>query len=666
MSNYKKPDVFVNIKLGNVSPNIAVPELEAVIIGEHYYVANKNVSETQYYDGTEISNMKYPGIPKQSVDTDEELLVDVGNADFAPRIYIRTEDGVDVEITNATGVSVAAVDIDTIPGSLKYNKTTGQWAATGDALTGQVVVSFRALEEKYTGDNIRELSISSLTDLITVFGDNGYSYANPLGFGMYMALLKGQTTIKGVAVGNPPNSDASSSYTGVIADELAAHTYTADFLSTIEVYCIVPLTFTPIVRDFWISHVKSQSLPENKHERFVLLADAVDAKNVYFAKNGEVCGEFTSSATGSGWAVGDKITVGGNDYYVRLVDGATAYVALPNGLAGSGITFQLNDGADVTDGAYAVPTTGVVIYADGVNFQSPGFNRAKVGDAIAFKTDKSVTGAIAAGGVGVSTLKTGALTGGTPDFGTTGRYELFRYATLDGTSTGAPDKEAESIRLRDLGNSIKSTRVEVFAPGYVSFPISGVDTDIPSYFAACQMAGEFAATIPGFVVGVTPLVGITESKSKKFKSSRYFSEKQLDEAACGGITFLVNDRPGFNVYPRHTLTTDMSSIESQEVMMQFARDSIAKTYRETLRTIIRRFRIGDDVNVTLPAMLDGIRTSKLNRGEAQEILHDEVSVPEGSPDTVNVKLRITHFYPLNHINVDGTVETPESVVIVAP
>jgi hypothetical protein len=663
--SYLKPDVFVSIELGTVSPNITEPSLKACMVGPHYFVANKKVHPSAYYDGSALTNIAYPDIPSQFHNPANKLQVDLTDG-YVPKVFIRTPDGVDIDITGASGVSVSATSF-SVPGGLKYSSQTNTYSASGDkTLTGNVLVSYRALSDQYVGKNLRLLSASSVDDLIKLFGEGGISYSNPLGFAMYNALLKGQRTVYGMAVGDPLDATGNYTYNATLTSGIAGWQVTATELEKEDMYVIVPLTLDMSVVSLFKTHADKMSAATGKKPRIVIGSFMPDAKMYYFGAAGQILGE-VSGTLPAGTAVGDLINFmsGGSVSYsapIIDIDAGKAYVYAPPSMDGH-TDLEVSGKGAITSGSYTASSNR--IYFEGLNLFQLGQARPGAGDTAELSNGSNiaVTGVSAGSpyvlvlsGSAGAVLANNVLTG----------VNIFRYATLDGTANTPVDLNLLAVYNRAAGEVLKSMRVMLLSPGYVGYDFGGGNIlDVESFHLAAAVAGEISAKVPGTPIGVDPYIGFVESRAHPFYSVRMYSEEQLDQIAGGGVAIVVNDRPGLPVYLRHTLTTDMTSIESQELILQVARDSVAMTYIASLRTLIRRYRIGDQLDNLLPALLDGIRTAKMRQKEVKEIVHKRIYTDPNAPDTVNVELEITHFYPVNRINVTGKVVAPKSTVIVS-
>ncbi|MFA7709480.1 MAG: hypothetical protein WCY30_00070 [Candidatus Neomarinimicrobiota bacterium] len=537
-----------------------------------------------------------------------------------------------------------------------------------DLLTGSILTSYRALEEKYTGSSIQRLEASSLEDLQNIFGTAGLSQANPLGYMMLQMYLHANITVRGVAVGNPANPDGSSSYTGSITDEVLSYTASKDFvnLSPDDYYALVPATENEAVWDIFKAYMTSLA-SEKKYKMRTVVGGGISTKTTFLqGSDGYFHGMFSSAGVG-GFVNGDAITYNGTVYTIRVIDGV-AYVPLPLTEDTNDITFTYKT-VEYTDGAFVIKDAiGVKMALTAVsvtNFLASGYKKVKANDTL------MVSGIM----YKVLIVRSDILiveyddTAGEAAAGLNKVFSVFRYITLDGTEDGVPDKTTMAEIARDRAKSYGSEYFIICLPGWISANINNEWTDIESQYAAAQLAAEMSLPASpltnmgaGFPVGLG-FTGLREAKTHDFHSVRYFSEEQLDIIASGGNLILVNDNPNESLYARHSLTTDMSSIEYQEIMMGVARDYIATTFRRTMLPLIKRNRVAAQLNTAISLRLEAIKTTLVvTEKVAQNIIITGITQGD-TPDSVNITGNIYQYYPLNNIYIDLTVVKPVAFTV---
>jgi len=537
-----------------------------------------------------------------------------------------------------------------------------------DLLTGSILVSYRALEEKYSGARTVKLEASSIADLTALFGASGLSQANPLGYMMLQAYLHANITIRGIAVGNPPKDDGSSSYTGAITDEVISFTYSKDFMNQApsQYFVIAPATQNEAVWDVFKAYTDALTAT-NKNWMRTVVGGKIDTQSTFLRGiDGSFCGMFSSAAVG-GFTDGDIITYNGTDYTIRVVDGK-AYVPLAFSTNQTNLTFIYN-AVEYTDGVFvikdAASVTMALTAASVTNFLASGYKKVKVNDTLLLSGVKYKVLIVRATILIVEfddTIPEAAA-------GLNKVFSIYRYITLDGTSTGIPDKTTMAEMARDRAISYGNERFIICLPGWVAANINNEWTDVESWYAAAQLAAEMCLPVslalgrgPGYPLGFG-FTGLIESQIQDFHSSRYFNEDQLDIIGSGGNSILVNDNPGESLYLRHALTTDMSSIETQEIMTGTARDYVAYSFRQTMLSMIKRYRVAGPLASALKIRLEGlIRVLVADEQVVQGITITNIAAG-ATPDSVTVEGEITQYYPLNELNINLKIVSPTPFVV---
>jgi len=210
--------------------------------------------------------------------------------------------------------------------------------------------------------------------------------------------------------------------------------------------------------------------------------------------------------------------------------------------------------------------------------------------------------------------------------------------------------------MYDMAVAYGNEGLVVMAPDTVAMSVGGVAKDVPAFYVGAQLAGEMCLVgrrSAGAEPGAYPFTGVRDSIIAAWKSNRYFTDSQLNTAAEGCITWLINDYVGGPVMTRDTISTNVGTIETRDIVLGVERDFLAKALRKALRPDLRRFRIDEALlqRITLKvasiaskytAVTSPYRTFK-------EITVIDVSQDEQNPDSVIVELEATHLYVLKNI-----------------
>lgn len=121
-----------------------------------------------------------------------------------------------------------------------------------------------------------------------------------------------------------------------------------------------------------------------------------------------------------------------------------------------------------------------------------------------------------------------------------------------------------------------------------------------------EVDGVFmAAAFAGLASGVPPHQGLTNVEIRGFDNvdrvAGRFNRSQLRELSDAGVCVITHDSATLAVFPMHALTTDVSSLNSQEEMITRNLDSISYYFQSSLSRYIGR------ANVT-PTFLELLKT----------------------------------------------------------
>lgn len=668
--SYTKPDVSVFIDLEAQSFDVPTPGLWPCMVGEHYHVIEDTYGG--FSRANESQTYTYPDLPDSYNDSSQKLTVDT-DGDFAPKVEM---------VLDATGERVEITDKVTFNGT-DFTVPVITDTLDGVSYTGAIYVSYRALSDEYSGVNTDLIKAQTTEQLVSLFGSAGIGPANPLGFAMFKALEHAQIGVSGVAIGSTPAGDGSGTYQGMSYDTVQAYTYAFEFLKGENVYGIVPLTHNNYVLDTALSHVEYMSSPSGKSERHLVFSPSIDENWPVRSESDSVTDWYnitTSSGTvaeqtvlndGTDPATEEtdagyshevdgykilRISSGNGDNVGTYLIGGISKAELDSGsitLSGESFSLVADESLDADEDGSTDPSA--VVYIDiGESLFSPSNQRIRLSDKLQMRGESNFGYVTELGVADINSLVKIAGDG-------TGDYDY-----IDNDEVGEkrvtffrPKSGFEVVEgIRDMARSYSTGRLTFIGPDWYSALIDGKKTDVRGFYAAAQLAAELCLVgqqQAGAVPGSEGLTGLRNSVEEVWKSSRYFNSEQLDTAASGGFTWLVNDQKGLPVYTRHLLTTDMSSIEARETILNVERDFAARTFRKSLRPDIHRYRIDNSLLQTLTMKANSIAealTSPDSQSRSfRSISIEEIAQDPDQPDTVNMKVDLTHLYPLNNIKV---------------
>lgn len=421
---------------------------------------------------------------------------------------------------------------------------------------------------------------------------------NPLGLGMFLALLNSPTTsVSGIGV------DAVS--TALSEGTLEAYARSADVLEAKDVYTLVPLSANAQVHQLFATHVTAMSQPAQRGERIVFINPEVPDR-----------------AYAEVLATGDANSTANPNEIVLDVNPSAAIVAQ-----------SLNPAVLAADDGVYVEIT--------VNSEFRRYNVSVVNGTL---LTLRVTFASGENDDGFYSTTTLASTLTDVDYALRLRGDLLLI-----TGTTLVDYAAIATAVSDAAVGYKNRRVFYVFPDSVSVTLSSGLTSVPAYYAAAAVAGMIGQLSPSQGFTNYPISGLARVRG----SNDSFKPSQLDTIAGGGVYTLQQAVPGAPVTCRHQLSTDVTSVERRELSITKAVDYVAKFLRNSLRNFIGSF------NIT-PAFLDQLSTVIQGQlaflgpeglGVVASATLNNVIQDEDSPDTILVDVTLEVLYPANYIRV---------------
>lgn len=205
------------------------------------------------------------------------------------------------------------------------------------------------------------------------------------------------------------------------------------------------------------------------------------------------------------------------------------------------------------------------------------------------------------------------------------------------TITHTLDKTEQAEAIAAVSESYGSSRFVHVWPDICVIE----DRELPGYYLACAVAGGIAGLPSHYGFTNLSMSGIGGVKH----SNDYFNQDQLNTIAGGGTFIFVQETEESAPYVRHQLTTDMSTVEFQELSFVKNYDYVSYICRDVLRPYIGRW------NVTSPT-LAAIRTSL---AAALETLKLDVQAQIGAP-VVDYSITSVATLPDNRTRVEAYVD----------
>jgi len=183
-----------------------------------------------------------------------------------------------------------------------------------------------------------------------------------------------------------------------------------------------------------------------------------------------------------------------------------------------------------------------------------------------------------------------------------------------------------------------------------------------------EVEGFFlCAAIAGLIAGLPPHQGFTNLGMAGFDSvprtTRYFNRDQLNIMALAGVYIVTQKSEESAVFARHQLSTDRTSLETQELSITKNLDFLSFYFQQLLEPFIGVYNVTPSLLTKLNNILrDGIafqESQELENIGAPLISGNVLSVTqnEASCDIVDIELELNLPCPLNFINLRLRVVT---------
>lgn len=224
-------------------------------------------------------------------------------------------------------------------------------------------------------------------------------------------------------------------------------------------------------------------------------------------------------------------------------------------------------------------------------------------------------------------------------------------------------KTDQASTLAAISQARGSRRVVHMWPSEVEM-ITGTDAFgndvkefLPSFYAAAAEAGRDSVIPEARSSTGLALGGFTALNYSNF----YFSKSQLNTIAGGGWAILEQRVQGAPVTMRHLLTTDMSSVKTQEVSFTKNVDNMAKVKRASVEPLLNddlgRINITQDFLTALAFPFQGIFENFVSKGQlvrtADAPPYKILSIRQDStqPDTILEDVELNVPLPANKVVV---------------
>jgi hypothetical protein len=467
--------------------------------------------------------------------------------------------------------------------------------------TGYIYTSYKALRVDVSdqADSPALVSYDTISSLTTDgTGMNPITTDNPLGLGMYLALLNSPNrTVKGLGI----SATSSAQPMGTTAAWASA----AEMLGGQDVYALAPLTDDPEVLSALSTHCTTYSSASEKSERICFLNRAMP-------------GYSSATAVASGTTGNTESTFLSDGKFSTSVDFSanTSFTGASNALI---LVVTANAGSDQSPTLAAGAPT--VLY--GLTIDNYDTDDAYVLDIKA----AALTAAA-------------ALDDGT-DWNSLVDVAWTVYEVGDALSTTAQT----AARVEDLGSLYASRRSFLVWPPACAATISGTTYTLAGYYMGAALAGRVGSESPGQPFTNMSVNGFNDLSY----SNGYFSESQLDSVAGGGTFIMVQENEGGPVTCRHQLATDVTTIQKRELSITKSIDYVAKTFRNAMTGKIGKFNITQSLMDSLSVQIQGLLRTFVDAGILTSGSLTSIEQNSDNPDTLDIVVLLGVPYPCNYI-----------------
>ena len=214
-------------------------------------------------------------------------------------------------------------------------------------------------------------------------------------------------------------------------------------------------------------------------------------------------------------------------------------------------------------------------------------------------------------------------------------------------------KDEQATDVAATSTQFGDRRILHVQPDTCGVSVNGVTKYLPGYYICSALVGMVA----GFPVqqGFTniSLAGIEDLKNSNY----YFSKAQLNTMAAAGTFLLVQATQGGAPYVRHELSTDVSTLEYQELLITKNWDWLSYYYYNKLMPFIGKWNITPEMlNVmrqTIVSSSEYLKTQKLPRIGPPLLDYSITTLAQDATnkDSTNIVMSISVVYPDNYNNM---------------
>jgi hypothetical protein len=610
---------------------------QTLVLNSNFYTGGTSASDVAYrIDRTTGTNNQGVYLIREIVDANTIKLSSPLSEAESPLAYrvLREVDEIELERTSNFDVEDTSIEI------FAALQLDGK-----DIVEGAIFADYRALRTDLAS-SVKEYR--TLSDLQAEFGVDQIVPANPLAFGLALALQNTVTAVNGLGLNNLFFSNETLSYQAAL-----------DVLKKTEMYALCPLSQSPVIHQIFSTHVTQMSLPTQGLERVAIVnrkiieeetvQDSSTTSGERIIINTQTAGVVALGSSTLSFDTdlfgdvqpGDIVEIVGGtgvtagEYEVDSVDSATQ-LTLGDGFsatyAGSDVQFFVKR----PDGLEA---NGQIFYDSNAQFLSDGVavGHNLIIEAGNFEGSYTI----------VSVDSNNQVT----------LEQVPGVVSVQGTITYRVDKDLTNTEIAEFlagyASAFGNRRLVITFPDVVRIPEGAIIRELPGFYLGCAIAALTTGlpTQQGFTnLTVSGFLGFVNGSDK-------FEEEQLDSIADGGVMIFDQEVPEAPLFVRHQLTTDRSAIKFQEYSVTKNVDFTAKFMRNAFKDYIGVYNIVDEtldeLKGTAQSVITFLRDETVQPAIGGVIRSGNlVSIAEGTNiDTVAMRFRLDIPIPLNNIDI---------------
>lgn len=207
-------------------------------------------------------------------------------------------------------------------------------------------------------------------------------------------------------------------------------------------------------------------------------------------------------------------------------------------------------------------------------------------------------------------------------------------------------KEEIALNVARTSQAIGDRRVVNLFPEDVVMSIAGTDTVVPSYYMAAGIVGRRSAIAPSKPLTNEPIFGFSGVVDRAFSEDQH-------QIMRGGGTWVLEQLGRGPIVSQHQLTTDRTSVQTQEDSIRTAIDYLAKMFNFQFQTIVGKHNLTKAfITNTCWPLAEAVMKDAVDQGVIDDTAQ-VVSVARDAihPDHLKVIVRAPTLKPLNYPDI---------------